>query len=206
MPGVVDPHVHIEDHFSVDTYETGTAAAALGGVTTYIDFAWQHWVGELSNYDEEGTLMDGLAEKQRKGERAIVDYSVHAAITREDPAVLDELETLVEEGVTSFKMFTAYEIGLGYGFMKRVLDRLADLDAVGVFHTEDASVPDVVPAVTPGLRRGDGGERRRADGPGGGGEVLRHPHQLSEGRRRTRAVPRRRLTTPRGDLHPLPGL
>ncbi|WP_142861062.1 dihydroorotase [Salinigranum halophilum] len=142
MPGMIDPHVHIEDHFSIDTYETGTAAAALGGITTYIDFAWQHWVGELSNYDEEGTLMDGLEEKQRKGEQALIDYSVHAAITREDPAVLDELETLVDEGVTSFKLFTAYEIGLGYGFMNRVLERIADLDAVGVFHTEDASVTD----------------------------------------------------------------
>nr|WP_245902962.1 hypothetical protein [Salinigranum rubrum] len=30
MPGMIDPHVHIEDHFSIDTYETGTAAAALG--------------------------------------------------------------------------------------------------------------------------------------------------------------------------------
>jgi dihydropyrimidinase len=140
MPGIVDPHVHIEDHFSVDTYETGTSAAAAGGITTWIDFAWQHWVGELSNYDADGTLMDGLAEKQRKGQKALIDYSVHAALTREDPAVLDELETLVQEGVTSFKMFTAYEIGLGYGFMNRVLERLADLDAVGVFHTEDASV------------------------------------------------------------------
>ena len=146
MPGIIDPHVHIEDFFSVDTYETGTAAAALGGVTTYIDFAWQHWVGDLSYYEEDGTLMDGLEEKQRKGEGAIVDYSVHAAITREDPAVLDELEALIEAGVTSFKLFTAYEIGLGYGFMNRVLERIADLDAVGVFHTEDASVTDELTA------------------------------------------------------------
>ena len=40
MPGVVDPHVHVDDMFSVDSYETATAAAALGGTTTYIDFAW----------------------------------------------------------------------------------------------------------------------------------------------------------------------
>lgn len=146
MPGIIDPHVHIEDHFSVDTYETGTSAAALGGVTTYIDFAWQAWVGELSNYEEEGTLMEGIAEKQKKGEKALIDFSVHGAITREDPAVLDELPEVVDAGVTSFKMFTAYEIGLGNGFMNRVLERIADLGAVGVFHTEDPSVCDELTA------------------------------------------------------------
>ena len=51
MPGVVDPHVHIDDMFSIDTYETATSAAALGGTTTYIDFAWQAWLGDLSIYD-----------------------------------------------------------------------------------------------------------------------------------------------------------
>ena len=142
MPGMVDPHVHIDDMFSVDTYETATSAAALGGITTYIDFAWQAWLGDLSIYDEEGTLMEGIERKQEKGEGALVDYSLHGAITREDPAVLDEIPDAVEAGVTSFKMFTAYEIGLGNGFMNRVLNRCADTGAVGVFHTEDASVCD----------------------------------------------------------------
>ncbi|WP_336361692.1 dihydroorotase [Haladaptatus sp. ZSTT2] len=146
MPGIIDPHVHIEDHFSVDTYETGTGAAALGGVTTYIDFAWQAWVGELSNYEEEGTLMEGIEEKKEKGKKAIIDYSVHGALTRQDPAVLDELEDAVEAGVTSFKMFTAYEIGLDNGFMNTVLQRIAELDAVGVFHTEDPDVCDELTA------------------------------------------------------------
>lgn len=142
MPGIIDPHVHIEDHFSVDTYETGTGAAALGGVTTYIDFAWQAWVGELSDYDEESTLLEGVRRKQEKGEQAIIDYGLHGAITREDPDVLDELADVADAGVTSFKMFTAYEIGLGNGFMNRVLEEIADIDAVGVFHTEDASICD----------------------------------------------------------------
>lgn len=146
MPGMIDPHVHIEDHFSVDTYETGTGAAAVGGITTYIDFAWQAWVGEMSQFDTEGTLLEGVRRKQEKGERAIIDYSLHGAITREDPAVLEELADVVDAGVTSFKMFTAYEIGLGNGFMNRVLERLATLDAVGVFHTEDPSVCDELTA------------------------------------------------------------
>jgi dihydropyrimidinase len=142
LPGIIDPHVHVHDQFSVDTHETATSAAALGGVTTYIDFAWQAWLGDLSPFEEEGTLLEGVHRKQEKGESAIIDYSLHGAITREDPAVLDELADVVDAGVTSFKMFTAYEIGLGNGFMNRVLERIAALDAVGVFHTEDPSVCD----------------------------------------------------------------
>jgi len=40
MPGAVDVHVHLNDMFSHDTYETASRAAALGGTTTLIDFAW----------------------------------------------------------------------------------------------------------------------------------------------------------------------
>jgi len=144
MPGIVDPHVHIDDMFSVDSYETATAAAALGGVTTYVDFAWQAWEGELSIFEEEGTLLEGIERKQQKGEGALIDYGLHGAVTREDPAVLEEIGDAVDAGVSSFKMFTAYEIGLTYGFMHRVLEAVAEEDAVGVFHTEDATVTDML--------------------------------------------------------------
>jgi dihydropyrimidinase len=144
MPGMVDPHVHIDDMFSVDSYETATAAAALGGITTYVDFAWQAWEGELSIFEEEGSLLEGIERKQEKGEGALIDFGLHGAVTREDPAVLEELEDAVDAGVSSFKMFTAYEIGLTYGFMHRVLEAVAELDAVGVFHTEDATVTDML--------------------------------------------------------------
>ena len=142
MPGVVDPHVHVDDMFSVDSYETATAAAALGGTTTYIDFAWQAWVGELSIFDAEGTLLEGIERKREKGESALVDYGLHGAITRETQGVLDELLDVLDAGVTSIKMFTAYEHGLSNGFMNRVFKRLADLDGVAVLHTEDPSVCD----------------------------------------------------------------
>ena len=142
MPGVVDPHVHVDDMFSVDSYETATAAAALGGTTTYIDFAWQAWVGELSIFDAEGTLLEGIERKREKGESALVDYGLHGAITRETQGALDELPDVLDAGVTSIKMFTAYEHGLSNGFMNRVFKRLADLDGVAVLHTEDPSVCD----------------------------------------------------------------
>lgn len=142
MPGVVDPHVHVDDMFSGDTYETATAAAALGGVTTIIDFGWQGWDGEDSLYPPDSTLLDGIERKQAKADAALVDYALHGGITREDPDVLDELPAAIEAGVTSFKMYTTYEMGVSYGFMDQVLERLATLDGVAVVHTEDPTICD----------------------------------------------------------------
>jgi dihydropyrimidinase len=149
MPGVVDPHVHIDDHVSIDTYETATKAAALGGVTTVIDFAWQAWEGEGSPWDEAGTLSEGIERKREKASEALVDYGFHGGLLREGDDFFGEVEDVIDAGVTSFKMYTAYEFGLSNGYINRVLDRIADLGAVGVGHTEDDSVCE---AVTEALR------------------------------------------------------
>lgn len=140
LPGVVDPHVHIDDHVSLDTYETATQAGALGGVTTVIDFAWQAYVGENSVWDVEGSLRDGVQRKREKATNPVIDYSLHGGILREGSDIFDELEELVEAGITSFKMYSTYEFGLSNGFIHEVFERLQELDAVAVAHTEDDSV------------------------------------------------------------------
>lgn len=140
LPGVVDPHVHVDDHVSLDSYGTATAAAALGGVTTFIDFAWQAYVGDDSPWEEEGTLREGVERKRESGEGALIDFGLHGGVLREDPDVFDELAALVEAGITSFKVYTTYEFGLSNGFVRELFERLGELDAVGVAHTEDDSV------------------------------------------------------------------
>jgi len=142
LPGVVDPHVHIDDMFSFDSYESASRAAALGGTTTFVDFAWQAWVGDVSPWTESGTLLEGIERKRSKAEGPVVDFGLHAAITREDEAVFDEIADVVEQGIPTFKLFTAYEIGLGNGFMDRTFEELAGHDAVAVLHTEDGDVCD----------------------------------------------------------------
>ncbi|NIS37147.1 MAG: allantoinase, partial [Actinobacteria bacterium] len=62
--------------------------------------------------------------------------------TREDESALEEVPDVLEAGVPSFKMLTAYEIGVGYGFMEAVLAELAGHDAVALVHTEDRQVCD----------------------------------------------------------------
>lgn len=144
LPGVVDPHTHIAGHYSQDSYETATAAAALGGVTTCLNFAWQAWANtgpdSISVWEEDGTLLEAVHRQKERGEGSLIDFGLHGGITREDPEVFDELDTVVSEGVTSFKMFTAYEQGLSNGFIGRVFEELAARDAVAVLHTEDQSV------------------------------------------------------------------
>jgi dihydropyrimidinase len=144
MPGAVDVHVHLDDMFSHDTYGTASRAAALGGTTTFIDFAWQAWVSESSIFEEESTLLEGIERKKAKAEDSLIDYSLHGAITREDPAVFDELSEIADAGVTSIKMFTAYEHGLPNGFINEVLREAALHDLVAVLHTEDSSICEVI--------------------------------------------------------------
>lgn len=167
LPGVVDPHVHIDGFNSIDTYETGTAVAARGGVTTVINFAWQTWTGERerdadgSVWSDGGSLLDAIDRQREKASTAYVDYGLHATVTAEDRSVLDEFEAVVEAGVPSFKFFTAYDVGVSNGFLRLAFERLADLDAVAVLHTEDESV---CRALTEEQRRT--GHGRPADYPG----------------------------------------
>jgi dihydropyrimidinase len=137
LPGVVDPHTHLSGYNSVDSYETGTAAAAAGGVTTLLTFAWQRW--DDGEWADEGTLTEAV-ERHETGTDPLIDCGVHPVITEESPAVLEELADLVADGVTSFKMFTTDDIRLSNGFIGDVFGRLADLGAVGMVHTEDYSV------------------------------------------------------------------
>jgi dihydropyrimidinase len=137
LPGVVDPHTHLFGYNSIDSYETGTKAAAAGGVTSLMTFAWQGW--NDGEWDESGTLA-GAVKRHRTAADPVVDYGLHPVITQERPDVFDELPALVEDGVTSFKMFTTDDIRLSNGFIGEIFRHLADLGAVGMVHTEDYSV------------------------------------------------------------------
>jgi len=140
LPGVVDPHTHIADYNTVDSYETASAAAALGGVTSLLTFAWQAWEGEESPYDEPGTLREAVERHHDRSEASYVDHGVHAVITREDPETLRELEDVRERGVTSIKLFTTYESGVSYGFLDEAFDAIAEAGLVAAVHTEDDAI------------------------------------------------------------------
>ncbi len=104
IPGGIDPHTHMELPFggtqASDDFRTGTIAAAHGGTTTIIDFAVQY---------KGQTLSEGLDAWHAKAEgKCAIDYGFHLITTDLEDERVPELHRVMDEGVTSFKMFMAY--------------------------------------------------------------------------------------------------
>ncbi len=104
MPGGIDVHTHLDLPFggtySNDDFDTGHKAAAFGGTTCHIDFVIQP-IG--------GSLADGIATWREKAAKAQIDYGFHMAITDLRDDVMEEIPSLIEEGITSLKVFMAYK-------------------------------------------------------------------------------------------------
>lgn len=139
IPGGVDVHVHLELPFcgtvSSDDWNTGTRAAARGGVTTVIDFAIP--------YGNE-SLLDAFHNWSARAKKACVDYCFHMAITNWDRHG-PEMETLVEMGCPTFKEFMIYA-SEGWQADDRAifntLERCRDLGAMLLVHAESSRVLD----------------------------------------------------------------
>jgi dihydropyrimidinase len=104
IPGGIDPHTHMELPFggtaSSDTFETGTIAAAHGGTTTIIDFAVQGKGQSLKQaVDAWHAKADG---------KTSIDYGFHLICTDLPDERLPEMKSMIDEGVSSFKLFMAY--------------------------------------------------------------------------------------------------
>jgi len=104
IPGGIDPHTHMELPFggtqASDDFFTGTRAAAFGGTTTIIDFAVQY---------KGQTLTEALDNWHAKAEgKTAIDYGFHLITTDLEDNRVPEMHRIMDEGVTSFKMFMAY--------------------------------------------------------------------------------------------------
>jgi dihydropyrimidinase len=146
IPGAIDVHTHMElpfgGTFAKDTFETGTRAAAFGGTTTIIDFAVQ---------GKGQALREGLDAWHAKAEgRATIDYGFHMIMSDVTDATLAEMDTLVDEGVTDFKLFTAYP-GVFFsddGAIFRAMQQTAKNGGLIMMHAENGLAIDVVAAQT----------------------------------------------------------
>ncbi len=103
IPGGIDVHTHMDMPLgkitSSDDFATGTRAAAFGGTTCIIDYATQ----------ARGTRIgDAYSLWRRKGEKATLDYGLHLILTELQESNLSEMNAMVDEGVSSFKLFMAY--------------------------------------------------------------------------------------------------
>ena len=142
LPGGIDVHTHLDMPFggttSADDFESGTIAAAFGGTTTVVDFAIQYR-GQTLHHAWDAWM------KKAEG-KAVIDYGFHMIITELTDQVEEEMDALVRQGVTSFKLFMAYRgvFMLDDGSIFRALLRTGQNGGTICMHAENGDVIDVL--------------------------------------------------------------
>jgi dihydropyrimidinase len=142
LPGGIDVHTHLDMPFggttSADDFQTGTIAAAHGGTTTVIDFAIQYR-GQTLHHAWDTWL------KKAEG-KAAIDYGFHMIITELNDQVELEMDALVGQGITSFKLFMAYPgvFMLDDASIFKALLRTGKNGGTICMHAENGGVIDVL--------------------------------------------------------------
>jgi len=145
LPGIIDSHTHFHlrlgDGWSSDDFDNGSAAAACGGITTFIDYT-----GQPAGAD----LVQGLEERLESAEgRTYTDFSFHSQLTGLNLMKdhVKEMKAAVKAGMTTFKMFTAYAprglMGRDDEFYK-ALETTADIGALVCVHCENGYICDLL--------------------------------------------------------------
>lgn len=138
IPGMIDSHVHIEtgtgEMKSKDTYYSGSIAAAYGGTTSFIDFAFNN-----SGEKPRESMRRKLAEA--KGQ-SVLDYSFHPCINSLDEESLEDIHYFLKNGFPSIKMFTVYRdsLMLEKQGVYEVLKLIAKENGIAFIHAESAEM------------------------------------------------------------------
>jgi dihydropyrimidinase len=142
LPGGIDVHTHMDMPFggttSADDFESGTVAAAFGGTTSIVDFAIQY---------RGQTLHHAMETWAKKADgRAVIDYGFHMIITELNDQVEGEMDALVGQGITSFKLFMAYPgvFMLDDASIFKALLRTGNNGGSICMHAENGGVIDVL--------------------------------------------------------------
>lgn len=152
LPGAVDTHTHLEaphneipigdgDELTCDDYHDGTIAAAVGGTTTLVDFATQ---------DRGAGLASTLREWQRRLSQVplAIDVGLHMIVCDLGVAnAEEELASLCDAGVTSYKLFMAYKespLMIDDELLFRVAEIAARAGAVVLVHAESGDPINVL--------------------------------------------------------------
>ena len=140
MPGGIDVHTHMELPFfttvSSDDFYTGQRAAAFGGTTCHIDFA---------NQQKGETLHEALDGWRAKAAgKTVIDYGAHISITDLRDDVYDEIDSMLDEGVTTIKLFLSYKdmYMLDDGSLFKIMKKAAKLGMLVMVHAENGDVVD----------------------------------------------------------------
>ena len=138
LPGGIDPHTHLDvavgDVTTADDFESGTAAAARGGITTIVDYAWQ---------TPGRSIADGIAAWEAKAAaKAHIDYGFHVVLGEATDAVLAELPAAVAAGFPSIKLFMINEFAFDDRQRLRVLAAATAAGMLVCVHAENGDLID----------------------------------------------------------------
>src|SRR5256886_1212079 len=143
LPGGVDPHTHLDMPFggtvTIDDVESGQTSAAFGGTTTHVDFIIQ---------PHGATFTAALEEWREKANgKQVIDMGYHMAVTDlKEGGTLEELATLPDQGITSYKLFMAYKGALMVDdeTLFRTMEVAAETGALVMVHAENGDLIDVL--------------------------------------------------------------
>ncbi|CAN5302383.1 dihydropyrimidinase [soil metagenome] len=142
IPGGIDAHTHMEmpfgGTFASDNFETGTRAAAWGGTTSIVDFVVQ--------YAGENVIDQYNLWHQKAAGNCAIDYGFHQILSDVQDSSLTAMDELLNEGVSSFKLFMAYKgVFLSDdGQIVKAMQRGAQNGALMMMHAENGSVIDLL--------------------------------------------------------------
>jgi dihydropyrimidinase len=135
FPGFIDPHVHIYLPFmgtyAKDDYQSASRAALVGGTTTIIEMC-------CPAKDEDP--LEAFELWHSKAAKSAVDYSFHMGVTRFDDGTESKLRQIIDRGISSFKVFLAYEgaFGINDEELYRTLKLAKEMGVIVTAHCENA--------------------------------------------------------------------
>lgn len=135
FPGAIDVHTHFEldvgnNIVSVDDFRQGSISAACGGVTTIVDHMAFGPVGCDLTYQPK-------IYHEKADNKTFIDYSFHGTIQHVDDRILSQMQDLINEGITSFKLYTTYGFKIPEADILKVFKRAKELGAIIAIHCED---------------------------------------------------------------------
>jgi len=136
LPGGIDVHTHFNldvGIFTTDDFLTGTTAAAFGGNTAIVD----HMAFGPRGCDLHHQVK--VYEGYTKG-KCVIDYGLHGVIQEVNESILEEMESMVKEGIPSFKIYMTYDYLIEDLEAIEVLKRLKELNGITAVHCENDAI------------------------------------------------------------------
>ncbi len=133
FPGFIDGHTHFDlsvaGTTTIDDFKSGTLAAISGGTTTIIDYGTQY---------KNETLKEGLANWLKKSRVGVsCDFGIHMSISQVNKKSLSEIKEMIKSGITSFKLYTTYDIKLDDKDMYKCIEEIGKNNGIVGIHCEN---------------------------------------------------------------------